>query len=146
MSLRSGWRPALGERDVARCQVRLVFTLPIIREWTLPADHPSAGAMLSWAHHQDRDYCPSIHMPRWASRITLEVTKVRVERLQDISEDDAGDEGAPRETIHAMNNTARMWYRSLWNSLHGVEKWDENPWVWVIEFRKVKTDASHLNK
>lgn len=77
------------------------------------------------------------HMRRISSRITLEITKVRVERLQSISEEDAGMEGAPRETIHSMNNTARMWYRDLWDSLHDKGAWDKNSWVFVVEFRRL---------
>jgi len=82
---------------------------------------------------------PSIHMPRWASRITLEITKVRVERLQDISRDDAKAEGMelPSTELYPDVNTGdklREQYRRLWDSLHGKGAWDKNPWVWVIEF------------
>jgi hypothetical protein len=94
---------------------------------------------------------PSIHMPRWASRITLEVTGVRVERLQDISEADAVAEGAPcwfcraavvditpgRDCACALEpRPGRIAYRELWNSINGAGSWDMNPWVWVVEFRK----------
>lgn len=75
---------------------------------------------------------PSIHMPRWASRITLEITKVRVERLQDISEEDALAEGQP-----CNDRTARSNYMILWDSLHGKGAWNNNPFVWVIEFSRV---------
>jgi hypothetical protein len=72
---------------------------------------------------------PSIHMPGWASRITLEITKVRVERLQDISQSDCEAEG--------MLGGCRViqLYRAQWENLHGKGAWDKNPWVWVIEFR-----------
>lgn len=73
---------------------------------------------------------PSIHMPRWASRITLEITGVRVERLQDISEADAIAEGG---TKHFNID----WFGPLWASIYGVDSWNANPWVWVIEFRLV---------
>lgn len=86
---------------------------------------------------------PSIHMPRWASRITLEVTGVRVERLQDISEADAIAEGVRQysalERIQAgQDRWARHAYRSLWESIDGPGSWDANPWVWVVEFKRAE--------
>ena len=76
---------------------------------------------------------PSIHMPRWASRITLEVTGVRVERLQDISTRDCWAEGIPSspdvDPVHE--------YQELWESINGHGSWQANPWVWVVEFRRV---------
>ena len=78
---------------------------------------------------------PSIHMPRWASRITLEITSVRVERLQDISEKDAKAEGAePAECCHAHYHG----FGKLWESINGPDSWDANPWVWVVEFKRVQ--------
>ena len=94
---------------------------------------------------------PSIHMPRWASRITLEVTAIRVERLQDISEADAKAEGASyhnglgvghsgwRHDDGAVHNDARSAYAQLWNSINGPGSWDANPWVWVVEFALTTT-------
>ncbi|HEH6433212.1 TPA: hypothetical protein SHT56_002150 [Pseudomonas aeruginosa] len=94
---------------------------------------------------------PSIHMPRWASRILLEITAVRVERLQDISDDQAEAEGverpenitnvdvwdgAERELFNAMNQP-RARFRRLWSDINGSESWDSNPWVWVVEFKRV---------
>lgn len=85
---------------------------------------------------------PSIHMPRWASRITLDVTGIRVERLQDISEADAIAEGVnvhsdhhgkPRTSIYSPVQA----YRDLWESINGEGSWDANPWVWVVEFPRV---------
>lgn len=99
-----------------------------------------------WARKFGR--IPSIHMPRNCSRITLEITGVRVERLQDISEEDAIAEG-----IHCLSNgqflpmkkgysggllTAASAYRALWEIINGAGSWDENPFVWVIEFRRIK--------
>ena len=86
---------------------------------------------------------PSIHMPRAASRITLEVTGVRVERLQDISGADALAEGItlhpnhrnkPRDNICGPVQT----YRDLWEKINGPGSWDANPWVWVVEFKRVE--------
>lgn len=80
---------------------------------------------------------PSIFMPRWASRITLEITGVRAERLKDISEADAIAEGAewaacgsPQEGSHKAG------YAELWEEINGPGSWDVNPWVWVIEFNR----------
>jgi hypothetical protein len=85
---------------------------------------------------------PSIHMPRWASRITLEVTGVRVERLQDISIRDAVAEGAKPKPPHVACSMVcpedyLTGFRDLWNSINGPEAWNSNPWVWVVEFKRV---------
>lgn len=88
---------------------------------------------------------PSIHMPRWASRITLEITDVRVERLNDISRSDAIAEGAPpsHPTIDAISREcgfpdfSRSWFGQTWWHIYGKKNWQDNPWVWVIEFKKV---------
>jgi hypothetical protein len=85
---------------------------------------------------------PSMFMPRPASRITLEVTGVRVERLQDISETDAWGEGVGFEAVEAFIRTsvdrpAGFAYRELWESINGEGIWKTNPWVWVVEFKKV---------
>ncbi len=89
---------------------------------------------------------PSIHMPRWASRITLEVVDVRVERLNAIDEDDARREGfdanpyalADGTIDEAMSITARDNFAALWDSLNGDRApWSSNPWVWRVEFRRL---------
>lgn len=96
---------------------------------------------------------PSIHMPLWASRITLEITGVRVERLQDISESDAVAEGVFRKVgatsygdavetvtggqlIYADPSQAREEFRRLWEHINGPESWAANPWVWVLDFKR----------
>mgnify|MGYP000948559492 CR=1 FL=1 len=89
---------------------------------------------------------PSIHMPRSASRILLEITGVRVERLQDISECDAKAEGSyvcdyfgRRLLDQSSNQGCYKWgYRSIWESLNGSGSWDLNPWVWVVEFKTLE--------
>jgi hypothetical protein len=92
---------------------------------------------------------PSIHMPRWASRLTLEITGARVERLQDISEIDAQAEGIADGGCLTCGNSSypnscgcptpspsfRDGYAHLWQQLHGERSWLTNPWVWIIEFR-----------
>lgn len=105
-------------------------------------------------HGRDEDpWRPSIHMPRWASRITLEVTGVRVERLQDISEADAAAEG-----VESVRNEGEYWkdylrstarcdemlclnacdsFWTLWDRINGDGAWAANPWVWVVEFTRL---------
>lgn len=106
------------------------------------------------------DWRPSIYMPRWASRLTLEIVSVRVERVQDISEADAVAEGIEQfpdgswrdyiasKPAYNQCDTARDSYRTLWDSINGQPRqgkpdvsWAANPWVWVIEFRKVEGGA-----
>lgn len=84
---------------------------------------------------------PSIHMPRWACRLVLEITDVRVERLHAISEADALAEGIDHEAMNGyalagMHRSAGFAFRDLWTSTGG--DWDSNPWVWVIEFKRVE--------
>ncbi|KME79952.1 hypothetical protein SM12_02591 [Klebsiella pneumoniae] len=80
-------------------------------------------------------WTPSLHMPRWASRILLEITGVRVERLRSMSQDDARAEGV----IAASGPMeAGLAFRELWDSIYGEESWKANPWVWVIEFKRVE--------
>lgn len=98
---------------------------------------------------------PSIHMPKWAARIWKEVLEVRIERLQDISRQDAIDEGIGRWTEERMRSKPTHYqlyytdtgdesmysscpilsYESLWKKINGPESWDANPWVWVIKFK-----------
>ena len=86
-----------------------------------------------------RQWRPSIYMQRWMSRITLEVTAVRVERLQDISESDVIAEGVLPCTHTAAGEAGKFWptYRSLWESINGPGSWDANPWVWAITFKRI---------
>lgn len=77
---------------------------------------------------------PSIHMPRALSRATLEITGVRVERLQDVSEADAKAEGCHYIERPALSVGYYPAYRELWETINGAASWAANPWVWVIEF------------
>lgn len=81
-------------------------------------------------------WTPSIHMPKWASRIQLEITGVRVEPLNDISEGDAEHEGC--FSLGDCECTAKRQYKELWESINGPGSWDANPWVWVIKVRRVQ--------
>ncbi|HFE4607969.1 TPA: hypothetical protein ACF26F_003972 [Klebsiella quasipneumoniae subsp. similipneumoniae] len=96
---------------------------------------------------------PSIHMPCWASRILLEITDVRVERLNAISEEDARAEGiidggclncGEPEPCGCANPEpdATDAFAYLWQSIYGQENWNANPWVWVIEFKRVEGGAA----
>jgi len=83
---------------------------------------------------------PSMFMPRWASRITLEVTGVRVERLQAISASDAISEGIPRGGPENPDGIEQREYRALWEQINGPGSWEANPWIWVVEFRRLPTN------
>lgn len=130
-----------------RLWVRETFLIPDARAsnfppWVYAADYTEADRPCTrWK--------PSIHMPRAASRITLEVTGVRVERLQDISEADAIAEGIEPTMpnpghwnwrdylIEGGQTHAVLSYKTLWESINGPDSWDLNPWVWVVEFQRV---------
>ena len=121
---------------------------------TVVVERPSGTAshgMLLGRCHADK-WRPSIHMPRWASRITLEVTGVRVERLQDITEEDAVAEGCSawkqrmaRVLIGVepsddgpVADTPEDVFAMLWDSINAKRGhgWETNPWVWVVEFKR----------
>lgn len=106
--------------------------------WSIPDD-------AFWKPHTDDmqyegSWTPSIHMPRWASRITLEITDVRVERLQDITEEDARAEGVTLSNPKILSH--RDEFRQLWGDIYGCDGWRSNPWVWVIAFRRVDTGSA----
>lgn len=96
-------------------------------------------------------WTPSIHMPRWASRILLEITGVRVERLNAISQEDAQAEGMEltgwRPTYSDPDSGGEVMtpydnFAELWSSIYGDGSWQANPWVWVIEFKRVEGGAA----
>lgn len=131
------WAPTHYEADGRRDNWQHVGTPPHA------GVHPQAGKLR-----------PGIHMPRWASRITLEIVSVRVERLNDITEADAIAEG-----IESLRGEGQFWrdysnpdganvesftiarpiesFRTLWERINGAGSWAANPWVWVVEFRPV---------
>jgi len=92
---------------------------------------------------EDVKWRPSIHMPRQHSRLTLLIEDVCVERLQDISEADAMAEGVPFTELerHTPDALHRAQFADLWESLNGPEAWNENPWVWVIQFRPIQQNV-----
>jgi hypothetical protein len=98
------------------------------------------------------DWRPSIHMPRWASRLTLDIADVRVERLQDISDADAVSEGAPDmicsqeygapRGLGGTEHDHRFGFQQLWNDINRKRHpWSSNPWVWAITFKRVEDAA-----
>lgn len=109
--------------------------------WSIPDD-------AEWKPHTDNMkyegiWVPSIHMPRWASRILLEITNVRVERLNDISEEDARSEGVTPTPLPAEKLVGgKLAFAELWASIYGYENWQANPWVWVIEFKRVQEHSN----
>jgi hypothetical protein len=85
---------------------------------------------------------PSIYMPRWASRITLEITNIRVERLQEITNKDLIKEGYPIKddlyVEYGKYENAKEWFITLWDSINGKKyPWESNSWVWCLEFKKI---------
>jgi hypothetical protein len=125
--VRENWRPLMDH----------------LSECTGPEDIRFAASVseAEWAISKWR---PSIHMPRWASRITLAVTDVRVQRLNSISEADAIAEGCPAVPLHSLDcaSTAPSeHFRRLWESIHGPGSWDANPWVWAVSFERVVAKA-----
>jgi len=111
--------------------------------------HTNGKSIEDVRYRADGEGCvwrPSIFMPRWASRITLEIEAVRVERLIEIRHEDCIAEGVsfPQLTDDDIDgspdqfkNWGRGAYRSLWESINGPGSWDDNPWVWVIQFRRI---------
>lgn len=134
---------------------------PIVFE---PGD-ARASWSIAWAHHKESDVCVSIHMPRWASRITRVITEVRLERLNMCSEEDAAAEGlarvtkdgslykygiADRDGLPGTDGDGWPWsewcvsardaYRKLWDQINGERpgcSWTDDPWVWVVSFKRV---------
>lgn len=112
-----------------------------------PLQYEADGQRRDWMHvctppHDGQPrpgrYRHARFMPRWASRILLEITAVRVERLQDISESDAIAEGAQWAACGApQDDSHKAGFAQLWESINGHGSWDANPWVWVIEFRRL---------
>lgn len=124
-------------------------------------DDPRVTQMIAWAHHRERDHCTAIHMPRWASRLTLIVRATKIERLQEIKEAECIAEGC--KVIRLAGNpvddepmvrlepshvygTPRTWFRELWDSLHGKGAWDGNPEVVALTFIVHKHNIDALPK
>lgn len=123
-----------------------------VRETFSPAYTFSEEGSFRWAHYRATlekgigytpRWRPSIHMPRWASRITLEITGVRLERLQSISETDAVAESCRPGRMDELSSSsiyrnARENFFTLWDDIYGQGAWTVNPWVWAIEFKRIE--------
>lgn len=105
-------------------------------------------AVLNNYRGQSGAMVPSIHMPRWASRINLEIVSTRVERLQDISAEDAIAEGMTPSAdggewmismpkMFSRSHNPRVVFSHLWGAINGVDSWHKNPFVWVIDFKRI---------
>jgi hypothetical protein len=143
-----------GEEVNWRTDVRCPYGVPGDRLWvreTFIAGMFNGGER-KWVRYRATDekevpsgtkWKPSIYLPRWASRITLEVTEVRAQRLQEISVEDAIGEGYPQDPLLGIPNdieAPRRWYRDLWDQINGdrlADAWASNPWVWAVSFRVV---------
>jgi hypothetical protein len=138
-----GWQNALAEHNA-----EIKGNASGMRVIMVHRDSPEANegrSLLAWGRKR-----PSIHMPRWASRITLEITGVRVERVGEITELDAMSEGAERpqlspdnidgHPVHPMTGPYLEGFRLLWDSINAKRGygWTVNPWVWVIEFKRLE--------
>ena len=165
--VREAWRPSISAED----------------PWHVAVDYPADGRVKHWTWATDADFgdwcmpkqaskgvVPSIHMPRWASRLTLVVTDVRVQRLQDISKAEAIAEGIEVEGLSGGQGGNELWrnyenpptsytdghadngvflqpkasFISLWNSTNGPDAWEQNPWVTATTFTVHKCNIDAL--
>lgn len=104
-------------------------------------DDPRVAQMVAWAHHKEQEYAPSIHMPRWASRLTMVVTASKIEPVYDISDDDIRAEGI----IETDTSWLNAW-RQLWESIHGPKHWDSNTDVVAISFKVHQGNIDRLKE
>jgi len=146
-----------------RLWVKETFATKQVKGLTIASTKPNdpEAEMLARATHRFRAYRadqwendevpegmtwrPSIYMPRWASRLTLAIVRVRVERLQDITEEDAIAEGSQEPALVPIVGaclTERAVYAKLWEAINGAGSWALNPWVWVVEFKRVEREET----
>lgn len=112
------------------------------RPW-MPIYYVATETAVNWDRHTAGRLRPGMHMPRWASRITLRVTGIKVERLQDISKDDVIAEGIEWRNGFPITDCVAGWHEpfaALWNKLHGTGAWEANPEVAVISFSRPASD------
>lgn len=120
------YAPFIGSNGSRKIRWRVIY------QATSSENHPKYGKAL---------WTPSIHMPRWASRLILELTDINVERVQDITEDEAINEGVVDPIMGTYGMNPITIFRDLWDALYAKRPgllWQENPWVWAISFRRVE--------
>ncbi|HBZ1363881.1 TPA: morphogenetic protein [Klebsiella pneumoniae] len=157
-----GWKSSLRHKHGSTTAHFCHYGKPGDRIWVRETWNKYGGLLTYHADHDWIDdirketvctakWVPSIHMPRWASRILLEITDVRVERLNSISQEDAQAEGLEltgwRPTYSDQDSGGEVMtpydnFAELWSSIYGDESWQANPWVWVIEFKRVEGGAA----
>jgi len=136
-----------------RLWVRETWAAQFIYDDYSPRDIPKDSVIFYKTHdrlkleiakeHRDLGkWRPSIHMPRWASRITLEITDIRVERVQEISDKDCITEGCPHALVMLPTVPMQEWYKHLWDSINAKRgySWEANPWVWIISFNSIEDE------
>ncbi|EMJ5970542.1 hypothetical protein NFF84_08970 [Proteus mirabilis] len=135
----SGWFPCPLGKVGDRLWVRETFKTGVCTESTIAykATHKPSDLEEGW--YEEIKWTPSIHMPRWASRIKLEITDIRVERLKDAGDTEFKAEGYPLEReLTGGSMDPFCWFRNLWDSVSPTNfKYADNPWVWVIEFKRI---------
>ncbi|VCW92714.1 ASCH domain-containing protein [Klebsiella quasipneumoniae] len=171
-----GWKSSLRHKHGSTTAHFCHYGKPGDRIWVRETWNKYGGLLTYRADHDWIDdmrketvctakWVPSIHMPRWASRILLEITDVRVERLNAISPEDAESEGLERTNFTGFGDEPglpsypepdvyfdplkKQWkeyppeaFAGLWESIYGEGSWLANPWVWVIEFKRVEGGAA----
>jgi hypothetical protein len=125
--------------ELVKCPYGKVGDRLWVRETFRPSEDPLSNSIFYRAdeeYHKGAGWKPSIHMPRWASRLTLEIIDIRVERVQDISHRDALAEGVSYD-VSKEGGAPVPRFHALWDSINASRgySWDSNPWVWVIEFK-----------
>ncbi|HGW6100090.1 TPA: morphogenetic protein [Citrobacter freundii] len=135
------WHGHYGESSIFNCPFGTVGDRIWVRE-----TYGDCGIRLVYRADTDdgakckvNRWTPSIHMPRWASRILLEITDVRVEKLASVSDEEAGKEGYPADPSPFGGRMDKwLWFRQLWDSIYPEQSFKHNPWVWVIEFKRIE--------
>ena len=135
--VREAWRVAACYDDKSGAELEGIITARNV-QYSVCADQFLHGMAIGRHRH-------ARFMPRWASRITLEITNVRVERLQEISRGDSMAEGCPFPNMEDGFDPCD-WYSELWSQINGAGSWDANPWVWVVEFRRIPQSQGVVQK